>query len=65
MDTDGPDNVLGTEDDNLRLLWGSPCVDAGDNMAHDIEALGSSARISGIKMEENKDIKQGVKNGTF
>ena len=33
MDADGPDNIPGTEDDNLRLLPGSPCIDAGDNSA--------------------------------
>jgi predicted outer membrane repeat protein len=33
MDPDGADNVLGTEDDNLRLLPGSPCIDKGDNSA--------------------------------
>jgi parallel beta-helix repeat protein len=30
VDADGPDNTIGTEDDNLRLLDGSPCIDAGD-----------------------------------
>jgi hypothetical protein len=29
-DPDGPDNILGTEDDDLRLSPISPCVDAGD-----------------------------------
>ncbi|MBA7602614.1 hypothetical protein ES703_09710 [subsurface metagenome] len=29
----GTDRLLGTEDDNLRLLPGSPCIDAGDNSA--------------------------------
>jgi predicted outer membrane repeat protein len=33
MDSDGIDNMLGTEDDNLRLLGGSPCINAGDNSA--------------------------------
>jgi len=33
VDADGADDVIGTEDDNLRLLPGSPCVDAGDNSA--------------------------------
>jgi len=33
VDPDGADNVLATEDDDLRLLSGSPCVDAGDNAA--------------------------------
>ena len=31
VDYDGADNIAGTEDDNLRLLLESPCVDAGDN----------------------------------
>jgi predicted outer membrane repeat protein len=31
LDADGADNTLGTQDDNLRLLPGSPCIDAGDN----------------------------------
>ena len=29
VDADGPDNTAGTEDDNLRLLGGSPCIDSG------------------------------------
>lgn len=29
----GLDNILGTLDDNLRLLLGSPCIDKGDNSA--------------------------------
>jgi hypothetical protein len=33
VDFDGPDNTPGTIDDNLRLLPGSPCIDAGDNTA--------------------------------
>jgi hypothetical protein len=33
IDADGPDNTAGTEDDNLRLLAGSPCIDAGSNPA--------------------------------
>ena len=30
VDPDGPDDVLGTQDDNLRLSPGSPCINAGD-----------------------------------
>ena len=30
-DPRGPDNVAGTEDDDLRLTAGSPAIDAGDN----------------------------------
>jgi hypothetical protein len=33
VDTDGVDNVIGTDDDDLRLLPDSPCIDAGDNSA--------------------------------
>ena len=33
VDADGPDDVVGTEDDNLRLLSSSPCIDAGDSTA--------------------------------
>jgi predicted outer membrane repeat protein len=32
-DADGPDDQPGTPDDDLRLLAGSPCIDAGDNTA--------------------------------
>lgn len=31
VDARGPDNIPGTEDDNLRLQVTSPCIDAGDN----------------------------------
>jgi hypothetical protein len=33
VDPLGPDGVVGTEDDNLRLMAGSPAIDAGDNAA--------------------------------
>jgi len=29
LDPDGQDNILGTEDDDLHLKSGSPCIDAG------------------------------------
>jgi len=32
-DADGPDDIPGTLDDDLRLLRGSPAIDAGDNGA--------------------------------
>ncbi len=33
VDADGPDDIPGTEDDDLRLSPGSPCIDAADNTA--------------------------------
>jgi hypothetical protein len=35
VDPNGPDGVIGTQDDDLRLSAGSPCIDAGDNSAVD------------------------------
>ena len=31
VDPDGPDGILGTDDDDYRLGAGSPCIDAGNN----------------------------------
>ncbi|MBC8217537.1 MAG: hypothetical protein H8E73_03655, partial [Planctomycetes bacterium] len=36
-DPDGPDNIVGTSDDNLRLSQDSTCIDQGDNAAIPIE----------------------------
>ena len=33
VDPDGPDDTVGTTDDDLHLSAGSPCIDAGDNTA--------------------------------
>lgn len=33
VDPDGGDNIIGTGDDNVRLLGDSPCIDAGQNAA--------------------------------
>jgi hypothetical protein len=33
VDADGPDNIVGTLDDDLRLQLASPAIDAGDNSA--------------------------------
>ncbi len=32
QDADGPDDISGTDDDNLRLSSNSPCIDTGDNL---------------------------------
>jgi len=33
VDPNGPDGTPGTVDDNLRLSFGSPCIDVGNNLA--------------------------------
>lgn len=33
VDREGVDGIIGTDDDDLRLLAGSPCIDAGSNAA--------------------------------
>jgi hypothetical protein len=43
-DADGPDDVAGTPDDDLHLLPGSPCIDAGNA---DLGHLGDGADIDG------------------
>ncbi len=51
IDADGADNTPGTEDDNLRLLKGSPCIDTGDNSVVDANSTdldGNPRIINGI-----------------
>ncbi|MEE9296536.1 MAG: DUF4215 domain-containing protein [Phycisphaerae bacterium] len=38
-DADGADDIIGTEDDDLRLTAVSPCVDAADNTAVPVDTL--------------------------
>jgi hypothetical protein len=45
VDPLGPDGIGGTADDDLRLLGGSPCIDAGDNELATDPDLGGTARI--------------------
>jgi parallel beta-helix repeat protein len=47
VDPNGPDDVIGTNDDNLRLLPDSDCIDAGDNSVVDpnITDLDGNPRI--------------------
>jgi hypothetical protein len=39
VDPNGPDGIIGTEDDNLRLSPDSPCIDAGDNTAVQADSI--------------------------
>ncbi|MCG8406940.1 MAG: right-handed parallel beta-helix repeat-containing protein [Phycisphaerales bacterium] len=45
VDSDGPDNIIGTEDDNLRLQAGSPAIDVGSDAA--ITATGITVDLDG------------------
>ena len=31
INPNGPDGIIGTKDDSLRLSWNSPCIDTGNN----------------------------------
>ena len=44
VDADGPDDIAGTADDDLRLSFGSPGIDAGDN---DAVPAGTSTDLGG------------------
>jgi parallel beta-helix repeat protein len=47
VDADGPDNLVGTEDDNLRLQEASPCIDAGTNaVGSEVTDLDSNPRVT-------------------
>jgi hypothetical protein len=39
VDANGPDNIAGTEDDDLRLLATSPCIDEGNNVELPADSL--------------------------
>jgi len=39
VDFDGPDNQIGTEDDDLYLHRGSPCVNVGNNLVLPVDSL--------------------------
>jgi len=46
VDANGPDNIVGTADDNLRLGFGSPAIDSGTNTgcpATDLDGLSRPA----------------------
>ncbi len=50
VDADGRDGMIGTDDDNLRLLAGSPCIDAGDNGVVSVQTdlAGNPRIVNGI-----------------
>jgi len=65
VDFDGPDNEIGTEDDNLHLKPSSPCINAGDNNAvgvdaSDLDADGNANEPVPFDFEGNTRILNGV-----
>ncbi len=65
VDADGLDGIAGTEDDNLRLLAGSPCIDVGDNTAvpadtADLDDDGDTAEAAPFDLDGNARIMNGT-----
>jgi hypothetical protein len=65
VDANGPDNVIGTADDNLRLLADSNCINAGDNTAiapdtADLDGDGNTAEPTPFDLDGNPRVGQGV-----
>ena len=72
-DLDGSDNILGTDDDGLRVETGSPAIDAGDkgylpSDSYDINDNGDTSEQLPIDLAGNtrrQDIGNVVPNGDF
>ncbi len=68
VDANGLDDIFGTEDDDLQLLSGSPCVDKGDNSAlpadtTDLDGDGNTAEPIPFDLAGNTRIVDGNNNG--
>ena len=68
VDADGPDNIVGTEDDNLRFLPDSLCIDAGDNSAvpadtADLDNDGDTVEPTPFDLDGNQRIVDGDSDG--
>jgi hypothetical protein len=48
VDPDGDDDELGTPDDNLRLQFGSPCIDAGFSAALAVDLDGNQRIVDDL-----------------
>jgi len=69
IDADGFDNIIGTEDDNLRLSWNSPCIDTGDNLAipqdtNDIDNNGNTTEQIPWDLDQHARFADGDCNST-
>ena len=61
VEPNGLDGIAGTEDDNLRLLFGSPCIDVGNNSAipvdtADLDGDGNTAEPIPFDLDGNARI---------
>ncbi len=69
VDANGPDNIAGTMDDNLRLLAGSPCIDVGDNNSvpldsADLDNDGNTTEQTPLDLDEHHRFVDGDCNDT-
>ena len=58
VDSDGEDDLVGTEDDDLRLMPGSPCIDAGRNQSlvcdeFDLDGDGETFELTPLDRDGN------------
>ncbi len=63
VDADGADDILGTLDDDMRLAWGSPCIETGNTWAvpGDVsEDLDHNCRIANGDERDNADVDMGA-----
>jgi len=56
VDPNGPDEIVGTEDDNIRLSADSNCIDAGDNTAIppdtvDLDEDGNTSELTPLDLD--------------
>ncbi len=70
VDPNGANNTIGTLDDNFRLLWTSPCIDIGSNIAvppdtADLDIDGITAEQTPLDLENHHRFEDGDLNGSF
>jgi hypothetical protein len=68
VDANGPDDIIGTKDDDLRLLADSNCIDAGDNDSipqdmTDLDGDGNTAEPIPWDLDGNARIVDGNSDG--
>jgi hypothetical protein len=69
VDANGPDDIIGTEDDNLRLSPGSPCIDKGNNASvpadtTDLDGDGNTTEQTPLDLDSRPRFVDGDCNST-